>query len=158
MRSTVVQNATRAKLMATRRPASEHGTRVERGSAFMNNLLLAEDDASIQLVARMALKRAGWSVTVAGDGWAALEAARSGRPDVIVLDWMMPGLDGPEVCERLKADAATAPIPIIFLTARSQEAEIQRGLALGAVGYITKPFDALTLGAQIRALLKESGA
>ena len=119
----------------------------------MNTLLLAEDDPDIQLVARVALKRAGWTVTVANDGQQALEAVGLAHPDVILLDWMMPELDGPEVCRRLKADPATAAIPIIFLTARSQHSEIEKGLALGATGYITKPFDALTLGAQVRALL-----
>jgi CheY-like chemotaxis protein len=66
----------------------------------------------------------------------------------------MPELDGPETCRHLKDDPETASIPVIFLTARSQESEIQRGLALGARGYITKPFDALTLGAQVKQLLQ----
>jgi DNA-binding response OmpR family regulator len=71
-----------------------------------------------------------------------------------LLDWMMPDMDGPEVCRRLKSDADTAAIPVIFLTARSQQREIARGLALGAAGYIVKPFDALTLGSQVRDLLE----
>jgi DNA-binding response OmpR family regulator len=82
-----------------------------------------------------------------------LQAVSEARPDVILLDWMMPDMDGPETCRRLKADPATATIPVIFLTARSQEAEIKTGLALGAAGYITKPFDALTLGDRVRELL-----
>jgi DNA-binding response OmpR family regulator len=117
------------------------------------SVVLAEDDPDIQLVARLALKRAGFSVRVVGNGVEALSAVRSERPDVVLLDWMMPELDGLETCRRLKADSATAAIPIIFMTARSQESEIQRGLSLGAAGYVTKPFDALTLGDQVRTLL-----
>ena len=116
-------------------------------------LLLVEDDPDIQLVARAALKRAGFTVTTASNGPAALEQVRAARPEVILLDWMMPGMDGTEVCRRLKADPATAEIPVIFLTARSQQSEIARGLSLGAVGYIVKPFDALALGAQVREML-----
>lgn len=116
-------------------------------------LLLVEDDPDIQLVARAALKRAGFAVSTSSNGASALEQVRDNRPEVILLDWMMPEMDGPEVCRRLKADSATADIPVIFLTARSQQAEIARGLSLGAIGYIVKPFDALTLGTQVRELL-----
>ena len=116
-------------------------------------LLLVEDDPDIQLVARAALKRAGFTVTALPTGAAALQRVRIDRPDVILLDWMMPEMDGPEVCERLKRDPDTVDIPVIFLTACSQQAEIDRGLALGAVGYLTKPFDALALGTQVREML-----
>ncbi len=117
------------------------------------NLLLVDDDADIRLVARMALKRAGFTVTVADSGTAALDAIRANPPDVILLDWMMPEMDGPEVCRRLKEDPALCRVPVIFLTARSQSAEIARGLSLGAAGYIVKPFDAITLGDEVRKLL-----
>jgi DNA-binding response OmpR family regulator len=116
-------------------------------------LLLVDDDPAIRLIAGRALTRAGFTVTMATDGAAALEAVRAERPEVILLDWMMPDIDGPEVCRRLKADPAFTGIPVIFLTARSQQAEVAAGLALGAVGYIVKPFDALTLGDELRALL-----
>jgi DNA-binding response OmpR family regulator len=119
-------------------------------------LLLVEDDPDIQLVARAALKRAGFQVQVAGHGAAALDAVTADRPDVVLLDWMMPEMDGPEVCRRLKNNSQTATIPVIFLTARSQQAEIARGLAMGAAGYIVKPFDALTLGDEVRALLERA--
>ena len=115
--------------------------------------ILAEDDPDIQLVARLALKRAGFVVKVVGNGVEALDAIRRQPPDVILLDWMMPELDGPETCRQLKADPSTAAIPVIFLTAKSQEAEIQRGLSLGAAGYVTKPFDALALGQQVRDIV-----
>jgi CheY-like chemotaxis protein len=116
--------------------------------------LLAEDEPDIQLVARASLKRADFDVTVANNGLEVLALAAALQPHVVLLDWMMPEMDGLEACQQLKADPATRDIPVIFLTAKSQEAEISQGLALGAVGYITKPFDALLLGAQIRALLK----
>ena len=119
-------------------------------------LLLVEDDPDIQLVARAALKRAGFQVQVAGNGVAALDAVSADRPDVVLLDWMMPEMDGPEVCRRLKNNSLTTSIPVIFLTARSQQAEIARGLAMGAAGYIVKPFDALTLGDEVRALLERT--
>jgi two-component system, OmpR family, alkaline phosphatase synthesis response regulator PhoP len=121
------------------------------------SVVLAEDDPDIQLVARLALKRAGFTVRVVGNGREAIEAVQADPPDVVLLDWMMPELDGPEACRRLKADPATAHIPIIFLTAKSQESEIQRGLSLGAVGYVTKPFDALALGQQVKDIVKASG-
>ena len=113
-------------------------------------VVLAEDDLDIQLVAPLALKRSGFVVRVVGNGQEALDAIRLDPPDVVLLDWMMPELDGPETCRQLKANPATAAIPVIFLTAKSQEAEIQRGLSLGAAGYVTKPFDALSLGQQSR--------
>ena len=117
------------------------------------NLLLVDDDPDIRLVARVALKRAGFNVTAGTDGLAALEAVRVARPDVILLDWMMPDMDGPAVCRRLKSDPASASIPVIFLTARSRQSEVSGGLALGATGYIVKPFDALTLGDEVRRLM-----
>lgn len=113
------------------------------------SVVLAEDDPDIRLVARMALRRAGFDVTVVRNGREALDAIRRQPPDVVLLDWMMPELDGPETCRELKADPTTAAIPVIFLTAKSQEEEIQRGLSLGASGYVTKPFDALSLGQQV---------
>ena len=116
-------------------------------------VVLAEDDLDIQLVARLALKRAGFVVQVVGNGLEALAAVRQDAPDVILLDWMMPELDGPETCRRLKSNPATAAIPVIFLTAKSQEAEIHRGLSLGAAGYVTKPFDALTLGQHVKDIV-----
>jgi two-component system OmpR family response regulator len=92
-------------------------------------------------------------VRIVDNGAEAIAAAGERLPDVILLDWMMPTMDGPTACAKLKANPATAGVPVIFLTARSQESEILKGLALGAAGYITKPFDALTLGDQVRALI-----
>jgi len=116
-------------------------------------VLLAEDERDIRLIARLSLKRSGFDVLVAEDGVSALQQAEDSRPDVILLDWMMPRMDGLETCAQLRANPVTARIPVIFLSARSQESEIERGLALGAVGYITKPFDAVGLGERVRQML-----
>jgi CheY-like chemotaxis protein len=117
-------------------------------------LLLVEDDPDIQIVACAALKRVGFTVTVVDNGAAALAAVRSDPPAVVLLDWMMPDMEGPDVCLRIKNDPATRHIPVIFMTARSQQSEIARGLAVGAAGYIVKPFDALQLGHEVRHLLQ----
>jgi CheY-like chemotaxis protein len=117
-------------------------------------VLLAEDDPDIQLVARLSLRKAGFSVTAVDNGAAVLARVVEDPPDVVLLDWMMPEMDGFEACRRLKADPATSSIPVIFLTAKSQESEIARGLQLGALGYITKPFDALALGQRVQELLR----
>jgi CheY-like chemotaxis protein len=115
-------------------------------------VVLAEDDPDIQFVATAALKRAGVEVVTVSDGRAALAAITNSPPDAVLLDCRMPGLDGLEVCRRLKLDPATAHIPVILLTA-AQASDIERGLALGACGFLTKPFNALTLGDELRAIL-----
>lgn len=118
-------------------------------------ILLAEDDPDIQLVAKLALKRAGYRVTAVSNGRELLERVQVEKPDIVLLDWMMPEMDGAATCTSLHANPATADIPVVFMTARSQAAEIERGLALGAAGYIVKPFDALTLGDQLRRILAD---
>jgi CheY-like chemotaxis protein len=116
-------------------------------------LLLAEDEPDVQLIARLSLKKAGFQVTTVNNGLEALERVAVDRPDVILLDWMMPDMDGFETCKRLKGDPATRDIPVVFLTAKVQESEVAKALALGASGCIGKPFDALTLGNQVRTIL-----
>ncbi|MCU0249932.1 MAG: response regulator [Vicinamibacterales bacterium] len=120
----------------------------------MMKVLLAEDEPDVQLIARLSLKKAGFNVVTVSSGIEVLERVTEERPDAILLDWMMPDMDGYETCKRLKADPATASIPVIFLTARVQEAEVARAMALGAVGCIGKPFDALALGRQVLDLLE----
>jgi two-component system phosphate regulon response regulator PhoB len=116
-------------------------------------ILLAEDEPDIQFVTRIALEDDGHDVVAVDDGLAAIAAAQAVRFDVILLDVMMPRLDGMGACQQLKADPRTSQIPIIFLTARSQQFEIQAGLQLGALGYIVKPFDTFTLAREIAAIL-----
>lgn len=128
------------------------------GTLTVKKVLLAEDEDDIRRLAQLSLARGGdWEVLVAQDGEECVELARASHPDVILLDAKMPRLDGYEACQRLKADPATASIPIIFLTASAQEHEIQRGLAMGAIGYLTKPFDPLRLRAQVVELLRQAG-
>ncbi len=121
-------------------------------------VLLAEDDRDIRAVARLALRRAGFDVVAVASGDEALAEARQSVPDVLLLDWLMPGLDGLETMAALRADERTAGIPVIFLTARTGTDDIRSALAAGAIGYLRKPFDALTLGDEVARLLSESRA
>ncbi len=122
----------------------------------IRKILLAEDEEDIQKVARMSLQfQSKWEVVVAGNGQECLEKVNTERPDLILLDAMMPRMDGYETCRRLKADPATRHIPVIFLTAKAQEGEIKKGLELGAVGYLVKPFDPMRLAAQIKQILEK---
>jgi len=116
-------------------------------------VLLAEDEPDVQLIARLSLRKAGFTVFTANNGLEALARVAEVQPDVILLDWMMPEMDGFETCKCLKADPATQAIPVIFLTAKVQETEVSKALALGAAGCIGKPFDVMTLGRQIRAIV-----
>ena len=120
----------------------------------MSKILHIEDETDIQEVARIALENVGgFSVTAAGSGIEGLAAARKINPDLILLDVMMPGMDGITTMKELKADEETAMIPVIFMTANAQSHEVQRYLALGALGVITKPFDPMTLADEVSALL-----
>lgn len=120
-------------------------------------ILLAEDEEDIQRVASLALKRGGeCQVVLACDGEECLEMARREHPDVILLDVMMPKLDGFAVCQALKADPDIQNIPVIFLTASAQESQTQRGLAIGAIGYLHKPFDPLKLSQQVKELVAKA--
>jgi CheY-like chemotaxis protein len=120
----------------------------------IRKVLLAEDEEDIRKVAQISLQfRGGWEVALAADGEDCLAQAARDRPDLILLDCMMPKLDGYETCRRLKQDPALREIPVIFLTAKSQESEVRKGLALGAIGYLIKPFNPMSLAAEIREIL-----
>lgn len=119
----------------------------------MTTVLVIDDEAPIRLLCRVNLEAEGMSVLEARDGPTGLETARTGRPDVILLDVMMPGLDGWGVAEALLEDEHTAGIPIIFLTARAEFRDRARGLDIGGVDYITKPFNPVELAPLVRALL-----
>ena len=116
--------------------------------------LVIDDEAPIRLLCRVNLEAEGMSVLEAGDGPTGLDSARSGQPDVILLDVMMPGLDGWGVAEALLEDDSTAKIPIIFLTARAEFRDRARGLDIGGVDYITKPFNPVELAPLVRSLLE----
>jgi DNA-binding response OmpR family regulator len=119
----------------------------------MPHILIVEDDADIRELTAFKLTLEGHEVHVEADGEAGLAATRELMPDLIVLDWMMPKLTGLEVCQTLRADPATASLPIILLTAKAQEADIQRGFAAGADDYISKPFSPPELASRVTALL-----
>lgn len=117
-------------------------------------VLIVDDEEDIRKVACIALVRlGGMEVAEASNGPDGIAAASSARPDAILLDVMMPGMDGPAVLSRLRADPATAAIPVIFLTAKAMGSEIARLRSLGAAGVLTKPFDPASLSGQIRAFL-----
>jgi len=120
----------------------------------MTRVLVIDDEAPIRLLCRVNLEAEGMHVLEAGDGPAGLEEARSSNPDVILLDVMMPGLDGWAVAEQLVEDATTKDIPIVFLTARAELRDRARGLELGGVDYVTKPFNPVELASLVRELLK----
>jgi CheY-like chemotaxis protein len=117
-------------------------------------VLLVDDEDDIRFVARASLERlAGWDVLAASSGAEGIEIARAEQPDAIVLDVMMPGMDGPATLGELRADPATAAIPVVFLTAKIQAEERRRLEELGAAGVVAKPFDPLGLADELRAAL-----
>lgn len=123
----------------------------------INRLLLAEDDTDIQKVIRMSLRVRGVAdVLVTENGEECLAVASKSKPDVILLDVMMPKLDGYETCRRLKANPETSSIPVIFLTAKAQHYEVKQGIDAGGLGYLIKPFDPMTLHDQILSMLTSS--
>ncbi|MBK9304266.1 MAG: response regulator transcription factor [bacterium] len=121
-----------------------------------DTILIVEDEEDIQELVRYTLEREGHIVVAAETGEKGLAAVRGARPALILLDLMLPGLDGKEVCRRLKQDEATRSIPVIMLTARGEEADIVAGLELGADDYITKPFSTKVLAARVGAVLRRT--
>ncbi len=122
----------------------------------ISTVLLAEDDADIQKLVRMSLCFRGVKeVVIAENGEDCLALVSKVKPDVILLDVMMPRMDGFETCRRLKANPETRSIPVIFLTAKAQQFEVKQGLEVGGLGYLIKPFDSMTLHDEILTLLNK---
>ena len=121
-------------------------------------ILVVDDEADILELIRYNLERAGHRVTGVSSGETALMAAAAAPPDLVVLDLMLPGVDGLTVCRRLKEATATREVPIIMVTARDTEADIVTGLSLGADDYVVKPFAPAVLVARVAALLRRKGA
>jgi DNA-binding response OmpR family regulator len=116
-------------------------------------ILVIDDEAPIRLLCRVNLEAEGMRVFEAEDGPSGLHAAKEQKPDVVLLDVMMPGLDGWRVAERLLEDPETANIPIVFLTARAEFRDRARGLDIGGIDYVTKPFNPVELAPLVRDLL-----
>ena len=117
------------------------------------SVLVVDDEPNIVLSLEFLMRQAGFEVRVARDGDAALEAVAQQVPDLVLLDLMMPGRDGYEVCQAIRADQRCARTKIVMLTARSREVEREKGLALGADAYVTKPFSTRDLVERVRQLL-----
>jgi CheY-like chemotaxis protein len=118
----------------------------------LERILYVEDEPDIQVVAKLALEMVGgYQVMICGGGQEALDKVGDFAPDLILLDVMMPDMDGPTTLQNLRTDPATATIPVIFLTAKIHPSEVAEYQALGALNVIAKPFDPMTLAAQVAA-------
>jgi DNA-binding response OmpR family regulator len=122
-------------------------------TAVERKILVVEDERTIAEAVTARLRAEGFAVSQAGDGPGAVEAARRNPPDAIVLDVMLPGFDGLEVCRRIQAER---PVPVLMLTARGDETDLLVGLAVGADDYLTKPFSMRELTARVHALLRRA--
>lgn len=118
------------------------------------HVVVVEDDLDIQQLVEYNLLKAGYAVSCATSGEEGLELARTEQPDLLLLDLMLPGIDGMEVCRTLRSEPATADLPIIMVTAKGEEADVVTGLELGADDYVTKPFSPRVLLARIQAVLR----
>jgi len=123
----------------------------------MAHILIAEDEPDIRELITFTLQYAGYKVTSATNGEEAYESAVRLLPDLILLDVRMPRMTGYEVCEKIKSSAETQLIPVVFLSAKGQEAEVKTGLMAGAVEYIVKPFAPEQLVERVRAILASFG-
>jgi two-component system phosphate regulon response regulator PhoB len=121
-------------------------------------ILVVDDEEDIVELVELNIAREGYKVLTCGTGEEALEIAHSKLPDLVILDLMLPGIDGLEVCRRLKSHPKTEQIPIVILSAKGEEADIVTGLELGADDYITKPFSGKVLVARVRRVLRKSVA
>jgi DNA-binding response OmpR family regulator len=117
-------------------------------------VLVIDDEAPIRLLCKVNLEAEGMDVLEAADGPAGLDLSRESTPDIVLLDVMMPGIDGWQVAEQLLQDERTSEIPIIFLTARAEFRDRARGLDIGGIDYVTKPFNPLELAPLVRDLLE----
>jgi DNA-binding response OmpR family regulator len=118
-------------------------------------VVIADDDPDIRRLVQITVSNAGCDVTVASDGEQALELIRQAPPDLVILDVLMPRMDGWEVARELKADPVTQGIPIMFLTSRGQEHDVLEGFSSGAADYMVKPFSPRELQVRVRAVLSK---
>ena len=125
-------------------------------TAHKLHVLVVEDEASLVELLRYNLEKEGFRVTVANDGEEALALLKEGKPDLMVLDWMLPHVSGIEICRQVRRRAELRDLPVIMLTARGEEADRVRGLEVGADDYVIKPFSPSELVARIRAVLRRA--
>lgn len=144
----------RSKAASDKEGASFYACCSIRGDDMKEHILIVEDEKDIVKMLEYNLKKEGFSTASSSDGRRALAIAEKECPDLILLDIMLPGMDGLEVCKELKKDARTAVIPIIMLTAKSQESDKVVGLEMGADDYVAKPFSPRELIARIKAVLR----
>lgn len=124
----------------------------------IQSVLMVDDDPDIRKICRLSLSSVGkWRVQLASDGIEALELASKERPDLVLLDVMMPGMDGPTTLGKLREIPWMVDVPVILMTAKVQTHEVEKYLELGALGVIAKPFDPMTLPDQIKTLVAERG-
>lgn len=119
----------------------------------MHRILIVDDEPNIVLALELLMKKAGFEVQTVDDGEKAIHALSEFRPDLVLLDIMMPKMDGYEVCQRIRSDASLRNIRIIMLTAKGREVEKEKGLVLGVDSYITKPFSTREVVAKVKELL-----
>lgn len=124
----------------------------------MAKIVVADDDADIRELVAFKLRQTGHDIVAVADGAAAVEACQAEVPDLVLLDVMMPGMSGLDACRALRADAALADVPVILLTARAQEADIEQGFSVGADDYVVKPFGMDELLARLRAAIRRGEA
>ncbi len=122
---------------------------------MISKALIIDDDPAIRRIGQISLARvAKWDVTAAASGQEGITHIKSNKPDVILLDVMMPGMDGPSTLAQIKQVDGAAEIPVIFITAKVMQHEVEQYLALGAAGVICKPFDPVTLAGQVNAIVE----
>ena len=122
-----------------------------------SKVLIADDEPNIVISLEFLMKREGHQVLVARDGIQALDTIRREKPDLVLLDVMMPGKTGFEVCQAVRADESLAGVKILMLTAKGRDTDVAQGLAMGADGYMTKPFSTKDLAARVRDMLGVAG-
>ncbi|MDA7974897.1 MAG: response regulator transcription factor [Pirellulales bacterium] len=127
-------------------------------SVLHHNILVVDDEEDLLELVRYTLAKEGHSVTCVDTGEKAVDSVRQSLPDLLVLDLMLPGIDGLEVCRRLKGDLKTREVPIIMLTAKSEERDVITGLDGGADDYVTKPFSPRVLLARVKSLMRRKDA
>jgi len=119
-----------------------------------HHILIADDEPNIVISLEFLMKREGYAVSVVRDGPSALETIRRERPALVLLDVMMPGMSGFEVCQAVRSDESLAGVKIVLLTAKGRDTDLAKGTALGADAYVTKPFSTRELAERVRDLLK----